>query len=190
MLILHLLFPTAAKYLWCTVWIFKWQWLKKKDFNNNIQLIFLVFPTHSKNSLDENDVVPTYTKGGYDEHERSMEMYNDELDQYGRINNAGNPVIAGDAVLRAAIERHKQQNIDTHSQAELISGGSGSSSNPQTPNSMRSQKVVNNGGTVSNGGVGGVSHQNGGQGHMNIPQTAVAGPYFDNRGYEMQATEI
>ena len=123
-----------------------------------------------------------------------MEMYNDELDQYSRMAAGDNQ--DGDAVLRAALEARKQQNREP--------------SNPATPSSIRSgrsgvEKALNGGVVLGNGDVSVRSassnnsryHSNNGhasghpQGHMNITAPSQSHvDIFDNRGFEMQATEI
>ena len=142
-------------------------------------------------------------------------MRNDEFDQYNRT-MAGNSGLEGDAVLRAALQAHKQQNIDASSQAGLIS-------TPATPDSVRSlgeghyhrnktlnngQSVLLNGGTTPNGGMSVRSHSSNNSHnryadnavashskHMNIPEASEVqitspGPQFSNHAYEMEATEI
>ena len=166
--------------------------------------------TDSRNSLDENDVVSGFK--GYDEHERTMNVYNDDFGGGG--GGAGD---SEDAVLKAALAARKQQNTDSASQSQAaVSRGS----NPASPNSVRSHASHRNNhssvlppATTPNGTVksrsnvpsnpvapylGNQSHSHSNQSAadhtvMNIAQPSSSKPHadiFDNRGFEMEATEI
>ena len=164
--------------------------------------------TDSRNSLDENDVVSGFK--GYDEHERTMNVYNDDF-------GGGGAGDSEDAVLKAALAARKQQNTDSASQSQAaVSRGS----NPASPNSVRSHASHRNNhssvlppATTPNGTVksrsnvpsnpvapylSNQSHSHSSQSAaehtvMNIAQPSSSKPHadiFDNRGFEMEATEI
>lgn len=138
-----------------------------------------------------------------------MQMYNDEFDQYHRT-GAGDQD-GGDAVLRAALEARKQQNIDSNGGGGVavtpisIRNGTASRGGSAAGAGTGAEKVLNGGVLLIGNGNGSVSssrnsNTNGSQSlgnQMNIteePQSQMTSSsqigVFDNRGFEMQATEI
>ena len=62
----------------------------------------------SKNSLDENALEAPPSNHTFDEQEMSMEMYNDEYDNYNKVPNSGGH--DSEAYLKAALREHQRGN--------------------------------------------------------------------------------
>ena len=196
--------------------------------------VYVLMVFYSKNSLDENIVSPDDNEPGYDEQEMSVEMQNDEFDQYHRYNNGtqGNRDRDRDKYLRAALEAQKEpiaikeqntvkQNSSDYAGSNHLSPSAsdnrqknekmhlmsnGKTLPPQIPNGV---SKTGNGGPNRNGfasigrhsklstssaaDTGRFSHGSE-KSHRNISNVGkpsiIGGSLYENKGFDMQATEI